>query len=222
MTTMKPDFETAAMKAMETLVNHRVSFAPVDPLPILKTTPGVLVLSFAEFAESLGVNRADVVTLFGSANQDAVTTVRKMNGKLRYIVTYNQRLPFYMLQRALARELGHIILEHDGSRPEDVRIAEAVCFAQHFLCPRPVIRAIQEAGIPVTVEVVGNISGCYERCLAGMRKTPATHVPPALNRAVRSQFADYIENYVAFQSILKSEDESMLANFGTFMDGYQE
>lgn len=219
---MIQNLDTAAIKACETLLSHRIVTAPVDPLPILKSISGVIVLSFAEFAERIGMERGKVINMFDSWNHDAITTVRNANGKLHYFVAYNQRLPFYMLQRALARELGHIVLKHDGSLPEDVRMAEAIFFAQHLLCPRALIKSIEHAGIPLTVEVVGNVTGCYERCLAGMRKAPGARVPPEINRAIRDQFADYVANFVDFQNILTPDDESMLANFGTFMDNYEE
>ena len=55
-----------------------------------------------------------------------------------------------------------------------------------------------------------------------MRRTPATHVPPDLNRQIRDQFSDYIRDFLDFQAYLSKEDDSMIANFGTFMDGYEE
>ena len=92
----------------------------------------------------------------------------------------------------------------------------------HFLCPRPLLRAVLDSDIPLTVEVLGAMTGCYERCLQGMRKTPAVHVPACLNRRVRSMFSDYISNFLDFESYLSKSDESMLANLGTYMDGYKE
>ena len=219
---MTPDFQTAAIRATEMLIKHSISAAPVLPLPIFKRTPGVLALSFTEMSAKIGVDRDNLLTAFEAESHDAVTSVHFEDGKLRYLVTYNQRLPFYLLQRALARELGHIVLGHDGSRPEPVRMAEAYCFAHHFLCPRPLIHAVRQSGIPFTVEVLGAMTGCYERCLQNMRKTPAVHVPADLNRQVRDQFADYINNFLDFESYLSASDESMLANFGTYMDGYEE
>ena len=219
---MTPDFDRAAIKASETLIKYRIAAAPVDPMPIIKSIPGVLVLSFAEMADTMGVDRKNLLTMFGAENQDAATTFKRMDGKIRYIVTYNQRLPFYMLQRALARELGHIILGHDGTRPEDVRTMEAWCFAYHFLCPRPLVKAVHDSGVRFTVEVLGNMTGCYERCLAGLRKTPGVHVPAELNQMLKEQFADYIENFLAFQSIISKEDDSDMSDFGTFMDNYAE
>lgn len=219
---MTPDYQHAAVKALETLIQFNVTSAPVIPLPILKSIPGVLVLSFAEMAAKIGNDRSAVISMFGAQNQDAVTSVHLRDGKLHYIVAYNQRLPFYMLQRSLARELGHIILQHDGTRPEDVRTEEARVFARHLILPRPLIMSIKDSGIPLTVEVIGNVTGCYERCLNLVRKTPGIKVPPALNRQVRSQFADYVQNFVNYQSILTSEDDSALADFGTYLEGYKE
>lgn len=219
---MMPDYELAARKATEMLIKHQISTAPVIPLPVFKRTPGCLVLSFTEMSGRIGVDRDQLVSMFDAEQHDAVTSIHFEDGKLRYLVTYNQRLPLYLLQRALARELGHIVLGHDGSKPEDVRMAEAYCFAHHFLCPRPLLHAIQESGIPFTVEVLGAMTGCYERCLQGMRRTPAVHVPADLNRQVREQFADYITNFLDYESYLSKSDESMLVNLGTYMDGYEE
>lgn len=218
---MTPDVTTAAIKATETLIKFHISAAPVDPLPMLKALPGVLVLPFTEIAEKLGADRKQILSTFDEA-KDALTFVENIRGRLKYFVVYNQRLPNYIQQRALARELGHILLGHDGSRPEDVRTEEAMYFARHLICPRPVLHAIRQSGIPLTVEVVGNITGCYEKCIAGMQKTPCAHVPAQLNRSVRDQFADYIEDFLDYLRVVAGEDDTSLANFGTFMDGYTE
>ena len=218
---IKPDFERAAIKAAETIINNGINTAPVAPLPILKKTAGVLVLSFAEVSESVGVERRKLISLFGE-RQDAVTSVQVDDQKIKDAVAYNQRLPFYMLQRGIARELGHIILGHDGTRPEEIRSAEATCFAYHLLCPRPLIKAVQDSGVKLTIEVLGNLTGCYERCLSGMRKTPGVSVPAELNREIKKNFADYIENFIEFQKIVSADDDSPVVDFGSFMEGYSE
>ena len=219
---MTPDYEKAALRAAETLVKYRIDAAPIFPMQILKRIPGVLVLSFSELSNSIDIERKKLITLFGLENQDAVTSLQVNDGKLRYLVAYNQLLPFNMLQRSLARELGHIILEHDDSIPEEVCSIEAKAFSKHLLCPRALIHAIHESGSPLTVEAVGCISGCYGRCQSMMRKLPATHVPAELNRKIKEQFSDYIDNFLSYQSFLIHKDESPLADFGTFMDGYEE
>lgn len=219
---MTPDYDRAATAAAEILIKYGITSAPVDPIPIFKKAPGFNVVTFTEMSHQIGVDRHDLLSAFSSENHDAVSSVQLKDGEKHYLVAYNMRLPQYIVQRALAREMGHIVLGHDGTRPEDVRNAEALCFAHHLLCPRALISAIQDAGVKITVEVLGNTTGCYERCLIGMRHTPATHVPPALNRQIREQFADYIADFLDFQSYLSQDDDSMIANFGTFMDGYEE
>ena len=219
---MTPDFDRAATAAAEVLIKYGICTAPVDPIPIFKKADGFNVVTFTEMSRLIGVDRSDVLSAFSAENHDAVSSAYLKDGHPHYLVAYNMRLPAYLIQRALAREMGHLVLGHDGSRPEDVRNAEALCFAHHLLCPRALIHAIQESGTRITVEVLGNTTGCYERCLVGMRHQPATHVPAELNRKIRAQFADYISEFLDFQSFLAREDDSMIANFGTFMDGYEE
>ena len=219
---MTPDYDRAATAAAEILIKYGISTAPVDPIPIFKKAPGFNVVTFTEMSRMIGVERSDLMSNFETESHDAVSSVYMKNGKPHYLVAYNMRLPQYLIQRALAREMGHIVLGHDGTRPESVRNAEALCFAHHLICPRALIHALQEAGIKITTEVLGNTTGCYERCLIGMRHDPATHVPAYLNRQIRAQFSDYISDFLDFQSFLSKDDDSMIANFGTFMDGYEE
>ena len=218
---MTPDYERAAIAAAETLVKYGISSAPVSPLPILKRIPGVLVISYADMSAAMQQDRCDVISLFGD-NQDAFTTVSIRDGKTQYVVTYNQQLPLFLVQRALARELGHIVLGHDGSRPEDVRHEEAKAFANHLLVPRALIHALQASGLRVTKEMLGNLTGCYDHCLTCMRRIPPVHVPAQLNRAVRDQFMPYILNYYSFQRVATHTDGSATADFGTYMEGYEE
>ena len=213
---MTPNYEKAAIKATETLIKYGINSAPILPLPILKKMPGVLVVSFAEMSQSSGIERKNIVTMFGDENQDAVTSVHRKNVKLVYLIAFNQRLPIYMIQRSLAREMGHIVLGHDGSLPEDVRLAEAQTFAYHFICPRAIVRAVQKSGIRVSTEVLGNMTGCYDRCLLGMRKTPGVRVPAELNRKVAEQFSDYIENYLDYLTFIKDRFTKILFYFGSF------
>lgn len=219
---MTPDLDTAAIKATETLIKHQVRSGPIAPIPVLKSIPNVIVISFAEIALQMDLNREHMLNRISVENHDAMSFVKEIRGRRMYFVLYNQRHPLYFIQRGLARELGHIILGHDGTRPEEVRLAEAQTFAYHFLAPRPLIKAVQESGIRFSTEVLGNMTGCFERCLSGMRKTPGTHVPAELNRLVRENFSDYITNFLDYQSLISESDESRDADFGTYMDGYEE
>ena len=219
---MKPNYDLAATKAMEILKDNKICSAPIDPLPIIKRLEGVLVLSFAEMSDSTGISRDNLLSMFGLKNQDAVTSAHIDNGKIHYAVTYNQKLPLGIVQKSLARELGHIVLGHDGSRPEEVRNAEAICFANHLLAPRPLIKMVQDSGIPFTVELLGNMTGCYEHCLGCMMRIPGVNVPAELNMEIKEQFYDYAQNFLNFQRIMSMKDKSKLVDFGTYMDNYKE
>ena len=219
---MTPDFEKAALLATETLIKYNIGAAPVFPLQILKRMPGVLVLSFSELSTRIDIERKKLVTMFGLENQDAVTSIQIEDGKLRYLVAYNQLLPFNMLQRALAQELGHILLGHNESVPEEIRVMEAKCFTKHLLCPRAMIHAIHESGKPLTVEAFGSITGCYGRCQSMIRQLPGIHIPVELNRKIKELFAAYVDNFISYQSFLVQKDTSPLADLGTYMDFYEE
>ena len=219
---MTPDYERAAIKASETLIKYQIGTAPIDPLPILKKTPGVLVFTFEEISNKTNVDRKEILNNLGCKNQDAVTTVFVNDDQLKYVVTYNRMLSSGIISRALARELGHIILEHDGSKPENVRNEEAKCFAHHLLCPRPLIHLIQATGIKLTVETMGNVTGFYDYCLSCIRKQPSVKVPAELNRMIRDQFMPYIMNLFEYQRYASIKDGSALADLGAYMDNYEE
>ena len=130
---MIPNYQLAAEKAKE--IYHK--YGTNDPLEIIRKQPCVLVMSFMEMAEAIGMDRETILTVCGEDNHDAITTVQTCaKGNTRYLITYNQQLPDYAIKTALARELGHIVLQHDGSRPEEVRNEEALCFAYHFICQK--------------------------------------------------------------------------------------
>ena len=129
---MKPNYQKASQLAKEVWQKYHTN----DPLEVIKKQPNTLILSFLELSSTIGVNRDALVMICGENNQDAVTTVHNDNGKIRYLVAFNQTLEDYVIRKALARELGHIALNHDGSRPEDVRNEEALCFAYHFICQK--------------------------------------------------------------------------------------
>lgn len=129
---MIPDFVKAEDKAKEIISKYGTN----DPMSILKSSPYVLLLSFQEMSSLAKMDRQEILDLFGDDNHDAVSTVFVSppgNDELRYIVAYNKTMTPDAIRNALARELGHIVLHHDGTRPEAVRNDEAMCFADHLL-----------------------------------------------------------------------------------------
>lgn len=216
---MSPDFDLAATLAMETLISNSISATPIDSLSILLKHPGVRVISFTRFAAQAGMDRHDLVPLFGE-NQDAATFRLDMIEGIEYIVVYNMRLPYEIIWRGVARELGHIVLGHDGvTRPADVRMAEAMCFAHHLISPRPIIHMLQEAG-PLTMAKLTDTTGCSDDCVAGLRNTPGVHVPAELNRKVRDQFSRGIREYIRFSSVAPKKTPAL--DLGSYMDFYEE
>ena len=219
---MIPNYDLAATKAMETLIANHVTETPVDSLSILLKYPGVRVVSFTKFATQVGIERHDLVPMFGS-NQDAATFNLDMNIEgVKYVVVYNMRLPYEIIWRGVARELGHIVLGHDGAtRPAEVRMAEAMCFAHHLISPRPIIKMIQDA-VPVTMNVLTATTGCSDECVDELREIPGTHVPKELNREVKKLFERGINEYIRFNKAAQKEDHSPIIDFGTYMDNYEE
>ena len=217
-----PDLERAAVAAMNMLLENGVTETPVKPLPMLLSYPGVRVMPFTHMAAEAGVQREDLVPLFGE-NQDAASfhLVSEIEG-VRYVVVYNMRLPFEIVWRAVARELGHIVLGHDGvTRSPEARRAEAMCFAHHLLAPRPVLKLMLEAG-PLTMNMLAHTTGCSEECVDDMRQIPGVCVPPELNRAVRERFARGIGEYLRFHASAPLPDRSPVLDLGSYMDYYIE
>lgn len=218
-----PDLERAASAALRLLIDNSVTETPVNPLPVLLNLPHVRVIPYTKMADEAGMDRQDLVPIFG--NQDAATFRLNLSGvdDVRYVVVYNMRLPFEIIWRAIARELGHIILGHDGvTRPMSVRMAEASCFAHHLICPRPVIQLLRSSGLPLTMNVLSNVTGCSQECVEDMQNIPGVSVSAELNRAVRDLFAPHIKEYVAFHLSSLKPDRSPLVDFGSYMEGYIE
>ena len=216
---MSPDYNRAAGKAAETLIKYGIKSAPISPLTILEEMDNVIIKSFSEMCDSANIRQCDLKSAFGKTD-GALSSIHEMNGKTWYVVAYNSLLPFTMIQHSLARELGHITLRHTCISAENT--AEAICFAQHLLCPRPLIHAIQATGMRLTTDVLANLTGVFHQCLTCMRHTPGTDVPASVNRFVRGQFMPFILNFFEYYSTTAPEDGSALADFGTYMDGYEE
>ena len=219
----KPDFDNAAVQAMELLKKFNITETPINPMPILLSWPGVRVLPYTKMADEAGMERQELVYAFG--NQDAATfyidsPIPGMEN-VRYVVVYNMRLPFEIIWRAIARELGHIVLGHDGStRPQSVRMAEAKCFAHHLISPRPIIHQLQSSGMPLTLTVLAETTGCSDECVNDMQKIPGAHVPASLNKEVMDLFSSHINEYISFHS--SAVDKSPVIDFGSFMEYYDE
>ena len=119
---MIPKLELSAKLAIQTATD-----LGSDPLTALSKIRNVLLLPFELEGNGMPI----------PANQDAFTLVNKADNALQFIVIYNKSIPTYKRNLALARELGHVIMEHDGSTPEEIWQEEALCFAYHYLAFQP-------------------------------------------------------------------------------------
>ena len=128
--TMKPDYETAAVRALETLIGHHITYAPIDPLPILNATPGVLTFSYAEISDTIGLDRSCILSGMNPEGRAASTAVEQHNGHLHYIVAYNQPVTRSFIEQ----EVDYIIIDPIIATGWDTVLTEC-----------------EEAGIPVIV-----------------------------------------------------------------------
>lgn len=216
---MTYDLNRAATAATESLIKYSVQTTPVSPLRILEQMDNVIVTSFSEVSDTSGIRRSDLLRMLGK-NRDAITSVHTENGKNVYVIAYNRMLPFSIVQRALAREMAHIILNHEDISEENEK--EAECFSIHLLCPRPLIHSIQATGMKLTVDMLSNLTGVFDQFALCMRHLPGTSVASALNRFVRGQFMPFFTNFFEYYQYMKPKDGSELVDFGTYMDGYEE
>lgn len=219
-----PDLDTAAIKAMEILRDHRITETPINPLDFLTEYDNVRIMPFTRMAQIAGMERSDLVPMFGS-NQDAALFHMAMPGMdtVDYVIVYNMRLPIEIIYRGIARELGHIALGHDGlTRHPEARMKEALTFAHHLLCPRPIIRLIQESGMPMTMDVLTETMGCSDVCVSDMQTIQGVHVPKELNREIRDLFAPRLLEYIRFHQSSPMTDKSPVLVLGSYMDFYEE
>ena len=221
---MTPNYEAAATKALEILIENNITETPIDSLSMLLKYPRVRVLNFTRFAANAGMERKEFVPMFGE-NQDAATFKLDMPGlpDVDYVVVYNMRLPYDIIWRGIAREFGHIVLGHDGqTRPTDIRMKEAKCFAHHLISPRPIISILQKSGMPLTMNVLTATTGCSDECVEDLQGIPGVHTPRELNAKVRDLFSKGINEYIRFHQASNKPDRSPVIDFGTFMDGYED
>ena len=217
-----PDLDAAAIKAMEILCSHKIMETPVNPIGFLAERQNVRIMPFTKMAQVAGIERQDLVPMFGS-NQDAALFHMSGMDSVDYVVVYNMRLPIEIIYRGIARELGHIALGHDGrTKHTEARMAEAMTFAHHLLCPRPVIRILQESGTPLTMDALTETMGCSDVCVNDMQSIPGTHVPKELNQEVRALFAPHILEYIQFHKSSPMPDKSPVLDLGSYMDFYEE
>lgn len=140
----RPDYHRATRNAYRTLLATGVDHLPVDVAALCARCQNTKVMSFHEARHLFD----DFEPLWDGPSRMAFTMRRALNGKIHNLILWNdeEMSPGSGLYRfSLAHELGHIVLRHSQDASYVAEL-EANCYAQHLLCPRPVLEVLQPRG----------------------------------------------------------------------------
>lgn len=138
-----PDYHRAVRLAYRTLLHLKIAQLPVDIVSICRKCKNTVIIPYSEaepYADILGLDLQ-----FDAPSEMAYTyRIEMPDGSIIHLLLYNDE-PYqnaYRFRFTLAHELGHIVMKHRDSGY--VQEAEANCFAQHLLCPEPLVEALRE------------------------------------------------------------------------------
>ena len=140
---MRPNYHRATRNAYRTLLATGVDRLPVDVTAICGRCRNTQVLSFRE-ARCLN---DEFEPLWDGPSRTAFTLRHTIESHTEYLILWNDEEMSRnsgLYRFSLAHELGHIVMKH-GEDAGYVAELEANCFAQHLLCPRPVLEVLQPA-----------------------------------------------------------------------------
>jgi len=140
----RPDYHRATRNAYRTLLATGVDHLPVDVAALCARCQNTKVMSFHEARHLFD----DFEPLWDGPSRMAFAMRRALNGKIHNLILWNdeEMSPGSGLYRfSLAHELGHIVLRHSQDASYVAEL-EANCYAQHLLCPRPVLEVLQPRG----------------------------------------------------------------------------
>lgn len=221
---MKPDFTTAATQASRLLLKYQISNAPIYPQQVIQASRLCSMVSFADLAEKAEIERNHIVTSLHKENDTVMCLFHHLpDGSPHYTFAFNREEKIGRVRCALAVELGHVYLGHIGFRDTDQREAEALCFAHHFLFPRPLIRLLQENNFVFTYKSFARVFGDCKWCLDNLITSAPVTVPPELNLLLKEQFTPYVDSLAASGdlTIAVNPDDCPL-DFSGYMEGYEE
>ena len=191
MTQAVPDLRRAAAMAYRVLAARKIRQLPVDPLPILRACRDTCVYTAVEAADVLQLSSREAASLFTDA--DALTWRFQENGKMRYITIYRPDGNPARLRFTLAHELGHRLLNHEGSTLAEER--EADCFASHLLCPEPALRRMADQCRKTAPERIATAFYVSRACACTLALREPAGVDNDLWDAVDLQLADAVDAF---------------------------
>lgn len=166
---MNKNMIDSAKTALELLIQQNIRRFPVDMQTLIKQIPNIKLLTYRQAAAQLEMTLEELEWLFPS--QDAFTLRAMKNTEKRFLICYQDQVSPARKRFTLAHELAHVLLEHgnEGSTED----AQANCFAQHLLCPRPVLRLLSPDGAPLSQEVLCKTFGLSPTAIRRVLASPS-------------------------------------------------
>ena len=183
-----PDYHRAARLAYRTLLKLGIDKLPVDILGICKRCKNTKVMTFRDAEKEFDL--PDGYFICNGPSESAFTNHRQIGEVTHNIILYNDDRMDNSVQRlrfTLAHELGHILLKHEGNSV--MFEMEANCFAQHLLCPAPVVEALDfkdDSKIFMFTSTFG-VSRTVAKIVLG-NKRPMQDVDPDMRQGIRELF----------------------------------
>jgi len=140
-----PDYRRAIRLAYRALLYLKVDKLPVDIVTICRRCKNTQIIPYskaAPYAEMLGLD----LPIDAPSEMAYTYRIEPVEGPVIHLLLYNDE--YYQnaarLRFTLAHELGHIVLKHRKSGWTEE--AETNTFAQHLLCPEPLVETLREIG----------------------------------------------------------------------------
>lgn len=181
----RPNYHHATRQAYRVLITTGVDTLPVDVADLCRRCRNTQVLSFREARHKFD----DFEPLCDGPSLMAFTLRRIAGGQIHNLILWNDeemRPGSGLFRFSLAHELGHIVLRHaDGAGY--VAELEANVFAQHLLCPRPVLDVLQPAS-PQEISYLCGVSLSTARIVASMLRQENRYVDQDMWNAIFDTF----------------------------------
>lgn len=137
----RPDYHRATRTAYRTLLAIGADCLPIDITAVCERCRNTKLLSFKEARHLFD----DFEPLWDGPSRMAFTLRRIAGDQVHNLILWNDEEMSRgsgLYRFSLAHELAHIVLKHSDDAGYVTEI-EANVFAQHLLCPRPVLEVLQ-------------------------------------------------------------------------------
>lgn len=146
----RANYHRATRQAYRVLLAAKIDRLPVDVDVICERCHDTTLVSSRTMRDVMGDDDFD--PFFDGPSRTAMTIRRWRDGGAYHTIIWNTEEMSHgsaQYRHAVAHELGHVILRHPGGQHPAAE-AEAELFAQHLLCPRPVLDVLQPDALEIT------------------------------------------------------------------------